>query len=105
MRVIGSSNADDSARPGVEVRDRESRLIKRVTDDNAAELIRRGWADWIGRGRRRYVRLTPRAPLSSFPSRRDNTQPMRADKSCQIYLPGQLMGSPRHLREHRPTAG
>src|ERR1044072_3360775 len=32
----------------------------------AEQLVARGWGEWIGRGRRRYVRLTASAPVSAL---------------------------------------
>lgn len=66
-------------------------------------LIARGWGEWIGTGRRRYVRLTASAPLSALPGWRgkDGTRPMRGDGTF-IYGHGQLLGDPKSHREHAP---
>jgi hypothetical protein len=96
------SNAGEPARPTVEVR-ADGQLIRRVSPGAAEALVSRGWAEWIGTGRRRYIRLTESAPLSSLPgwSGRDGTRPMRGDGSY-IYADGQLLGDPRSHREHTP---
>lgn len=102
MSTARPSNADRSARPAVEVR-ADGVLLRRVAPGAAKELVARGWAEWVGRGRRRYVRLTGSAPLSSLASGLvgDGTHPLRADQTCKIYDPGQLMGDPSKLREFR----
>lgn len=97
------THATSVARPGVEVRS-AGQLIRRVAPGAAETLVSRGWGEWIGTGRRRYIRLTPDAPLSSLAGWRgkDGTQPMRGDGGF-IYGDGQLLGDPRSHREHIPT--
>lgn len=101
------TNADASARPTVEVRS-GGQLIRRVAVGAAESLVSRGWAEWIGTGRRRYIQLTSAAPLSNLPNRHgwhgsDNTRPMRAD-GRQVCAAGQVLGEPRSHREHIPIA-
>ncbi len=86
----------------VEVR-HEDLLIKRVTVEGAEELVCRGWAEWIGRGSRRYVRMTPAAPLSALHGFRPSvhTKPVVADGSCRDHAAGQVIGHPRTNREFR----
>jgi hypothetical protein len=96
--------ADGSARPAVEVRDQQGALLPRVTEADAGTLHRLGWAEWIGTGGRRHLRLTDSAPLAARSSRRSpGTRPVRGDKHCHIHGEGQLMGNPNYLREFIPT--
>ncbi|MBZ5727446.1 MAG: hypothetical protein LAP87_20925 [Acidobacteriia bacterium] len=94
------ANADVSARPGIEVR-ADGVLIRRVAPGAADALVARGWGEWMRTGRRRYVRLTEAAPLSSFGSRHvgDGTRPLCADQTCKTYGDNQVMGDPRKIRE------
>lgn len=103
MSPAPRSPADRSAPPAVEVR-ADGQLLRRVSEGAAAALVARGWAEWIGTGRRRYVRLTASAPLSVLPSWRggDGTRPVRGDSSCSVYGDGQLMGNKQTLREFIP---
>jgi hypothetical protein len=98
MTNLSRSIADSSARPAVEVR-LDGRLIRRISEGEAKQLIDRGWGEWIGEGRRRYVRLTEAAPISAFPSWRgpDGTRPVRGQH-------GQLLGDPEKLREFCPIS-
>jgi len=97
------TNAAESARPTVEVRDYDGVLLRRVTSGQADALVAHTHGEWIGTGRRRYVRLTATAPISSIAACRNSggTRPMRADGTCRIYADGQLMGDPRSHREFR----
>jgi hypothetical protein len=97
------SNATDAARPTVEVR-ADGQLLRRIAPGAAEMLITRGWGEWIGTGRRRYVQLTASAPMSALPGWRgkDGTRPMRGDGSFR-YGDGQLLGDPQSHREHIPT--
>jgi hypothetical protein len=97
------ANADSSARPTVEVR-ADGKLFRRLPAGAAELLVTRGWAEWIGTGRRRYVQLTANAPLSALHGwrGRDGTRPMRGDGSF-IYGAGQLLGAPRSHREFIPV--
>jgi hypothetical protein len=90
------------APPRVEVR-ADGVLIRRVSLGAAEELVARGWGEYCRTGRRRYVRLTECAPLSSLQSRLigDGTRPVRADQTCRLYGDGQLMGDPSKMREFR----
>ena len=89
----------------VEVRLNTGELIRRVAHGAADQLVLRGWAEWIGTGRRRYVRLTASAPLSSLYGwgGKDGTRDMRADQTCKIRGKGQLMGEPKSHREFIPV--
>lgn len=104
MRTNIRSNADSSAQPATEVR-ADGKLIRRVSEGAAETLVARGWAEWIGTGRRRYVQLTAAAPLSALPSwpGRDGTRPVRADHTCRFYADDQLMGDPALFREFPTT--
>jgi hypothetical protein len=97
--------ADISARPSVEVR-ADGELIRRLALGAAEALIARGWACWRATGRRRYLELTPDAPLSSWAHSlkgRDGTRPVRGDGTGKYFGEGQLLGNPEFLREHAPT--
>jgi hypothetical protein len=99
MNSLVLSNADTSAPLTVEVR--ADGILKRVSPGQAAMLVLRGWGEWIGSGRRRYVRLTDSAPLSSLHGwlGRDGTRPVRADQTCKVYKSGQAIGNPQTHRE------
>lgn len=103
MKRPDTANAADAALPTVEVR-AEGQLLRRIAPGAAEVLVTRGWGEWIGTGRRRYVRLTANAPLSALPGWRgkDGTRPMRGDGSFR-YGNGQLLGQPQSHREHIPT--
>lgn len=96
--------ADVSAPPAVEVR-LAGELFRRVARGAADALVARGWGEWIGSGRRRYVGLTPSAPVSSLSHglQGDGTRPVRGDSTCRYRGDGQLMGNPEFLREHIPA--
>jgi hypothetical protein len=81
-------------------------LLKRVAVGAAEMLVARGWAEWIGSGRRRYIRLTDSAPLSALHGVRghDGTAAVRADQTCKVYGDGQLMGAPKSHREFLPSS-
>jgi hypothetical protein len=87
--------ADVSALPTIEVRF-GGQLLKRVAAGAAEQLIGRGWAQPIGTGRRRYLRLTESAPLSVLHSWRGcdglYTRPLTGTR-------GQVLGDPAKLRE------
>ena len=104
MRRPTCSNADSSARPTVEVRS-DGELIRRISEGAAEMLLARGWGEWIGTGRRRYVALTPSAPLSALPGwmGKDGTCAMRADHTCSTYGNQQLMGDPKAHTEFLPV--
>jgi hypothetical protein len=91
---------DVSGLPAVEVRSIDGALLRIVPPPEAQTLFQRGVAEWIGRGRKRYLRLTVDAPWRGG---RGNTRPVRGDSSCRVYAPGQNMGAPHLLREHNPT--
>jgi hypothetical protein len=95
-------NAEASARPSIELRE-DGVLIRRVALGAAEQLVARGWACWIGKGRRRHLALTESAPLSALPGwhGRDGTQPLQADQTCLHYDDRQLMGDPARLREFK----
>lgn len=83
--------------------DSENNPMPRVSPADAGSLCARGWAEWIGTGTRRHLRLTAAAPVRNFaPLYRDGTRPVRADQTCRLYAQGQLMGNSRTLREHAP---
>jgi len=92
------SNADRSAQPAVEVRDNEGLLLRRIADGQADQLVALRWGEWIGAGRRRYVRLTSAAPVSAFAfwRGRDGTRPARGQSD-------QFLGDPKKIREFRPV--
>jgi len=105
VSTLWGLNAATAARQMVEVRNCAGELLARTTPSDADDLCQRGWAQWIGRGRRRYLRLLANPP--PLVSRRDwrgpnPTQPVRADQTCRVYAPGQVMGDPTCAREHRP---
>ena len=83
-----------------DVRTADGSLLKRVSRGAAEELLSRGWAEPIGRGKRQYVRLTESAPLSSLHGwgSRTATRPMRGSE-------GQLLvcGDKRARLEHSNT--
>ena len=75
--------------------------MPRVSVADAGMLCARGWAEWIGTGTRRHLRLTAAAPIRNYsPLYRDGTRPVRADHTCRVYGRGQLMGNSHTLREH-----
>jgi hypothetical protein len=100
MTQANRSPADVSAPPEREVFEvrRDGHLLKRLARGVADTLISRGWGEWVGSGRRRYVCLTDSAPLSalySWPGRNDGTRPLRGQS-------GQFLGAPDKLREFIP---
>lgn len=107
MKSDSSSPAARSAQPAagvslVDVRLDGGALLKRVAVGAAEMLVGRGWGEWIGTGRRRYLRLTGSAPLSALHGVRghgDRTRPVVADQTCRIYADKQLMGAPKSHRE------
>lgn len=84
-------------------------LLRRVSREAAEELLSRGWAEWRGRGRRRYLELTEIAPLSSLFAMRGKygTRVMRADGSLESgggRAVGQVLGERRsHLEPIPPS--
>jgi hypothetical protein len=102
--VISSVLAATQA-PTLEVRDHRGDLVGRVDRAGAAELIERGWADPMGERSVKYLRLRENAPWKPLAKRwrggSNTTQAVRADSSCKIYRPGQLMGNSKLIREHR----
>jgi hypothetical protein len=103
------TNAGCSREPAAEVRllklVHDGEVIRRVPQGAAEQLIARGWAEWRGHGSRRHLALTAVAPVSSIRAALagDGTRPMRADATCRVYGPGQLMGDPKSHREFRPV--
>lgn len=99
MTIPASSNADTSAPLTIEVR--ANGILKHVSPGHAEMLVSRGWGEWIGSGRRRYVRLTDSAPVSALHGwgGRDGTRPVRADQTCRTYKSGQAIRDPRTHRE------
>lgn len=96
MNANPASHAGGAARPVVEVRVAGA-LITRIGSEMADTLIRRCWAEWRGRGGRRYLELTKQIPASSIQTwaggnRRDGTRLLRADATCKSHSIGQLMG-------------
>ncbi len=61
----------------------------------------------VGSKRRiRYIQATsPNVWGAGWRGGSRTTRPLRADASCGRYTEGQLMGSPRALREHIPSPG
>jgi len=110
LRHRGGSNADQSAPPAAELRLVEVRfgdaLLKRVATGAADQLVSRGWGEWIGSGRRRYVRLTESAPVSSLHGVRgyDGTCRLKAEGRGRVYDPGQVIGESRSHREFLPLS-
>jgi hypothetical protein len=96
------TNAGTPAPPVVEVRTQDGQLLRRVALGAADTLVARGWSEWVGTGRRRYLRLTDAAPVSALHGWRgcDGTRPIRADGTCRVYSAGQRMGHARSVREH-----
>lgn len=104
MSPLLASPAAGAARPAVEVRAVDGMLLPRINAAEADVLLRRGWAEWIGTGSRRYLRLTEGAPLvelSPQGTRGDGTRPVRAGGGAgSPYKPGQFVGDPLRNREH-----
>jgi hypothetical protein len=102
--IISSVLAATQA-PPLEVRDFAGNLLCRIDRAGAAELIERKWADPVGRRCVKYLKLRPNAPWNprakSWWFGGITTQAVRADETCKRYEPGQLMGDPKLLREHR----
>jgi hypothetical protein len=98
------SNAGVPALPVVEVRTQDGELMKRIAIGEADKLVALGWGEWMRTGRRRYMRLTASAPVSSLHSwrGRDGTRPMRADGSLECAA-GQLLGDPKKIRDFIPV--
>jgi hypothetical protein len=107
-----------------EVRDQAGELIARINRDQAAELIDRGWANAVGSRmprtapgskqldsdqwtRVKYLRLRSDAPWNPYRKTwtggNYTTRTIRADQTCHTFAPGQPMGDPKSLREHKPT--
>lgn len=103
MSDVFAPNAGRPAAPAVEVCV-DGGLLRRIPREAAEQLLARGWAEWRGRGRRRYLELTERAPLSSLfgVCGKFGTRAIRADGSGQRN-PGQLLGDPKSHLEFRPT--
>lgn len=81
--------------------DADNAPMPRVSLADAGTLCGRGWAEWIGTGTRRHLRLTAAAPVRNYSSLyRDGTRPVRGDHTCRVYGLGQLMGNSHTLREH-----
>jgi hypothetical protein len=97
-----ASPADRSAQPTVEVR-HDGLLIKRIAPGAAEELVGREWAQWIGTGRRRYIRLSDTAPLSclhGWTGGNHTTRAARAGGSLRRAA-GQRLGYGPATQEHR----
>jgi hypothetical protein len=98
------SIAEGSAPPAVELR-LDGALWRRITASQADSIAARGWGEWIGTGRRRYLALTDTAPISSLLGLggKTGTRTMRADGSGQRAA-GQVLGARRsHLELIPPT--
>jgi hypothetical protein len=87
--------------------DAENRPLPRVSEAHADLLVRRGWAEIIGNGTRRHLRLTDLAPtLATAPGCGDGTRAVRAsgrsrpDGTPSVYKPQQFIGNPHVHREH-----
>jgi hypothetical protein len=94
----GTIAGSPAPRP-VELRTDGGVLVQIIPASSAEILVSRGWADWIGSGRRRHLRMTDAAPLTEFHGRgRPGVRAVRADGTCIVYTCGQKMGS---LVEHR----
>ena len=111
MTPLPASPAAGAARPAVEVRTVDGALLPRINAAEAQILLRRGWAELIGTGGRRHLRLTAAAPLVQLRAqgpRGDATRPVRAggallpDGARSRYKPGQYLGDPLRHREHLP---
>jgi hypothetical protein len=82
--------------------DTDNSPIPRVSMAEANFMCARGWAEWVGKGTRRHLRLTGTVPLQKTPRasgtsvRRD-----RADHTCKAYSNGQAFGF-RGIVEHLP---
>ena len=102
--ITAGVNGDRIPTPALVVcLDTENRPMPRVSPADAETLCRRGWAEWLGTGTRRHLRLTPAAPLRvTAPLYSDGTRPVRADGTCKYYGAGQLMGEKISHREHVP---
>ena len=102
--VRSMSNAEGSAPPAIELR-LDGALWRRITTSQADSIAARGWGEWIGTGRRRYLALTETAPVSSLLGSGGNhgTRIMRADGTIQRAA-GQVLGERRsHLELIPPT--
>lgn len=101
MTLARRLTGDDLPRRGVEVRDRDGGLLPRIAEADADLLIRRAWAEWIGIGTRRHLRLTDGAPIRQLPRGRTGVRRARADQTCRTYADGQAFGDRRTV-EHIP---
>lgn len=96
--AIAHANADGSARPTVEVRDRDGALLPRISCADADLLHARGWAHWAGTGAHRHLTLTPDAPLRRLPpGSSSGTRRDRADQTCRVYRHGEAFGAPHQI--------
>jgi hypothetical protein len=102
LLTVRSSTGDRIPTPeGVVCFDPESNPLPRISEADATLLVTRGWAQWIGKGTRRHLRLTAAAPVAAMPRGRMGTRRDRADQTCNVYTAGQAFGG-RHLLEHIP---
>jgi|ERR1017187_9525357 hypothetical protein len=85
--------------------DADNAPMPRVSLADAGTLCTRGWAEWVGTGTRRHLRLTAAAPVRALsPLCRVGTRPVRGDRSCSVYGDGQLMGASKSHREFFPLS-
>ncbi|MGH9622338.1 MAG: hypothetical protein ACRD45_21855 [Bryobacteraceae bacterium] len=74
-------------------------LIRKTHAENAEALVSRGLGEWIGRGDKRYVRLSESAPTlqtaQGWRGGSNTTQRIRTDA-------GIIVGAPKSGLEHKP---
>ena len=105
MRTL-AANGDRIPTPALVVcLNAENEPMPRVSLADAGTLCARGWAEWIGTGTRRHLRLTAEAPLRMLsPLCRVGTRPVLADHTCKVYQDGQRMGASQSHREFFPLS-
>jgi len=83
----------------VEVRDATSSFGHPVPRRFALELVASG--KYVGIGNRNRIRyLRPLVTLGVLNAGSRSTRPVRADQTCRIYNPTQVIGHPRLNREY-----
>lgn len=93
------SNPDRSGPAAVEVRNHAGDLIRRTHAENADAIVSCGLGEWVGRGPKRYVRLSETAPVlqraQGWRGGSNTTQRIRTE--CGI-----IIGAPKSGLEHKP---
>ena len=90
------SPADTSAPPTIELRNDNGDLVHRVHPERAAKIVSSLLGEWIGSGRRRYVRLAKSVPTlpGGWRGGGNTTQRVRNDQGVIV--------APDYIREHKP---